>query len=270
MAIGYETLRRLSPHLPEELGVQLQPQEHRFRSVHGRSSTTHVAAVPTGLGKKGSILKPAVFENEESKHAPFLISLPFLMFCRAVLYLDPQNGLKIHFKKFNFSVDCHLGPTGALRIPLCNFSSEQIKHLKQTQENLNSVGTEFEVFRTEPEVSNVAVKSGPGKSPTVPGSTFGAVNHDGDREETQSHSGQQLQDPVSVAHATGEGDEHHAECQRAGLPSSTSPTRSLEPEHFVRETENYQSGTDRGQLRTDPTVIASQEPEVSGKLLHGE
>ena len=102
MAIGYETLRRLSPHLPEELGVQLQPQEHRFRSVHGRSSTTHVAAVPTGLGKKGSILKPAVFENEESKHAPFLISLPFLMFCRAVLYLDPQNGLKIHFKKFQF------------------------------------------------------------------------------------------------------------------------------------------------------------------------
>ena len=157
------------------------------------------------------------------------------MFCRAVLYLDPQNGLKIHFKKFNFSVDCHLGPTGALRIPLCNFSSEQIKHLKQTQENLNSVGTEFEVFRTEPEVSNVAVKSGTGKSPTVPGSTFGAVNHDGDREETQSHSGQQLQDPVSVAHATGEGDEHHAEFQRAGLPSSTSPTRSLEPEHFVRE-----------------------------------
>ena len=44
----------------------------------------------------------------------------------------------------------------------------------------------------------------------------------------------------------------------------------LEPEHFVRETENYQCGTDRGQLRTDPTVIASQEPEVSGKLLHGE
>lgn len=86
MAIGVETLRKLAQHLPCELPVRLQHQEHRFRSAHGRSVTKQVAMIPTGLGKKGSVLKPAVFENDESKHAPFLISLSFLMFCRAVIF----------------------------------------------------------------------------------------------------------------------------------------------------------------------------------------
>lgn len=74
MAIGIETLRRLSHHLPYPLSVQLHRQEHRFRSVHGRSSTKHVASIPSALGSKGSLLKPAVFEDGVSKEAPFLIS----------------------------------------------------------------------------------------------------------------------------------------------------------------------------------------------------
>ena len=65
MAIGVETLRKLAQHLPCELPVRLQHQEHRFRSVHGRSVTKQVAMIPTGLGKKGSVLKPAVLENDE-------------------------------------------------------------------------------------------------------------------------------------------------------------------------------------------------------------
>ena len=133
MAIGIDTLRRLSNHLPDILPVQLHRQEHRFRSVHGRSSTKHVASIPSALGGRGSLLKPAVFEEGESRSAPFLISLPFLMFCKAVLYLDPETGLKIHFRKFKFSVQCHIGPTGALRVPLCNFTQMQIQQLKLAQ-----------------------------------------------------------------------------------------------------------------------------------------
>ena len=91
MAIGVQTLRQLVGHLPDELGVQLHQQEHRFRSAHGRSSTNHVASVPTSLGFKGSLLKPAGFENDESKHAPFLISPPFLLFCRACVVLGPPK-----------------------------------------------------------------------------------------------------------------------------------------------------------------------------------
>ena len=98
MAIGIETLKRLAKHLPDELPVHLHNQEHRFRSVHGRSVTNQVAVIPTGLGRKGSVLKPAVFENSESRNAPFLISLPFLMFCRSTLFLDPKDGLRINFK----------------------------------------------------------------------------------------------------------------------------------------------------------------------------
>lgn len=52
MAIGYETLQKLANYLPNELLVGLVPQEHRFRSVHGRSSTTHVASLPTSIGPK--------------------------------------------------------------------------------------------------------------------------------------------------------------------------------------------------------------------------
>ena len=85
--------------------------------------------VPAGLGQKGSVLKPAVFENEECKQAPCLISVPFLMFCRAVMCLDPEEGLKIHFRRFKISVPCHIGPSGALRIPICHFTKTQFNHL---------------------------------------------------------------------------------------------------------------------------------------------
>ena len=125
MAIGVETLKRLDAALPDGLHTKLVPQEHRFRSVHGTSTTQFVAAIPTSLGNQGSILKPAVFVNKESCQAPFLISLPFLLHCRAVIHLDPKQGLRIFFKRFGFAVKCHLGPTGALRIPLSEFRGKK-------------------------------------------------------------------------------------------------------------------------------------------------
>ena len=148
MAIGLMTLNRLQQAMPHDLQIGTLRQEYRFKSVHGKSSTSHVATIPTSIGKKGSILKPAIFTGEHSEQAPFLISLPFLMACRTVLHLDPSRGLRAYFKKFGFSVNLHIGPTGALRIPLTGFSQEQLKHLEQVQKEVLESQEEFEVLRT--------------------------------------------------------------------------------------------------------------------------
>ena len=104
MAIGLATLRRLQSAMPNDMEIGTIKQEYRFKSVHGTSSTTHVATIPTSLGRRGSILKPAIFTGEHSEQAPFLISLPFLMACRTVLHLDPSRGLRAYFKKFGFQL----------------------------------------------------------------------------------------------------------------------------------------------------------------------
>ena len=133
MAIGLNTLKRLDQALPEGLQTSIVPQEHRFRSVHGTSTTKYVAAIPTSLGHRGSLLRPAVFETSASRDAPFLISLPFLMFCHSVLHLDPSFELRVEFRRFKFSAPCHIGPTGSLRVSLADFSSENIRRLQQAQ-----------------------------------------------------------------------------------------------------------------------------------------
>ena len=110
MAIGLNTLQKLDQALPNGLQTQLNRQEHKFRSVHGTSTTKYTAVIPTSLGSKGSLLRPAIFDNPESRDAPFLISLPFLMFCKAVLHLDPSLGLSMELKRFGYRVKCHLAP----------------------------------------------------------------------------------------------------------------------------------------------------------------
>lgn len=147
MAIGLNTLKRFDQALPSGLQTSIVPQEHRFRSVHGTSTTKYVAAIPTSLGQRGSLLRPAVFETNASRDAPFLISLPFLMFCHAVLYLDPRAELKVEFRKFKFSAPCHIGPTGSLRVSLADFSADHIKRLQKAQEEFQQGSEEFENFR---------------------------------------------------------------------------------------------------------------------------
>jgi len=151
MAIGSETLYKLQEGLPDELQVGRLKQEFNFRSVHGKSTTSHVATIPTSLGKQGSVLKPAIFTGENSEKAPFLISLPFLLSCRTVLHLDPSHDLRAEFRQLGFSVKCHIGPTGALRIPLANFNKQQLEKLKQAQNEIRKKQNfeEFEVLRTE-------------------------------------------------------------------------------------------------------------------------
>ena len=162
MAIGASTLGRLVQHLPQNLEVDMIKQEHKFRSVHGTSKTDQVASIPTSLGRKGCFLRPAVFSNEASKEAPFLISLPFLLHCRTILYLDPDRGLRLFFRKFGFGVDCHLGPTGALRVPLDHFLPDQLQTLQKAQQDMRSSSqNEFEVFKTCKIIGSEFDHSGP-------------------------------------------------------------------------------------------------------------
>ena len=145
-AVGIETLRTMMKHWPEGLKWFKQAENNRFRSVHGISQTTYNAIVPCGLGKKGCYLKPAVFEGEHSKHAPFLISLKFLRHCKAVLHLDEEQPF-VYLSRTQAKVPLSFGPSGALRVPLNNFSKDMIKHLCQAQCNLQDQrASEFEVL----------------------------------------------------------------------------------------------------------------------------
>ena len=135
-AVGSSTLARLLKKHPEELGVVFRPEQHNFRSVNGISSASRVACVPTSLGKQGSILRPAVFEEGQTKEAPFLLSHPFLLQCKAVLHLDPAAGLSLHLRKFDCTVPLHLGPTGALRVPLNQLSQGMMTKLRRAMQEL--------------------------------------------------------------------------------------------------------------------------------------
>ena len=217
MAIGLETLKKMSEHIPDNLQIQLHKQEHRFRSVHGKSSTSHVASIPSCLGHKGSLLRPAVFENEGSRNAPFLISLPFLMFCKATLHLDPDVGLKIHLKKFGFTVPCHLGPTGALRVPLCHFSQLQLNTLEKAQEDLRKTNQEFEVFRTDTEQQQVTgSESQPLKSPA----TSEVSDQHGAREEAHPSHQPRGSSSGSVESFGGQADVCHSSSQSSSSTST--------------------------------------------------
>lgn len=71
------------------------------------------------------------------------------MFCRTVLYLDPQTGVKDHCWKLGFTVACHLGPTGALRIPLCEFDEIKRNKVHQAQQRFCEQSGEFEVLKVQ-------------------------------------------------------------------------------------------------------------------------
>ncbi|CAE7276334.1 unnamed protein product [Symbiodinium sp. CCMP2592] len=68
-----------------------------------------------------------------SQNAPFLLSLPFLLYCRAVLTLDPEKGLSMHLGRFGHHVPLHIGPTGALRVLLMLRSIMSVKSLAPGQ-----------------------------------------------------------------------------------------------------------------------------------------
>ena len=121
-----KTPRKYGRHLPEPLRVTLQPEINRFKSVHGTSTTHKVANVPCSLGTRGTILRPAVFDGKASEEAPLLLSLSFLMHCNCELVLSQQEGLALKMQGVPDLVPLHIGPSGALRIPLQQFSKVMV------------------------------------------------------------------------------------------------------------------------------------------------
>ena len=145
MAIGSDTLDEYSQGLPAGMSVALHPEAHNFHSIHGTSTTRNAANIPTSRGDRGSILKPAVFEEGSNQKAPFLLSLPLMLYLRATLELDPQEGRSLTSRSFNFKVPLHLGPTGALRVPLQQFNQHIERHVT-SQIGKNSAVKEYEIL----------------------------------------------------------------------------------------------------------------------------
>ena len=272
MAIGLNTLRRLDQALPPGLQATIVPQEHRFRSVHGTSTTKYVAAVPTSLGQRGSLLRPAIFETNASRDAPFLISLPFFMFCQAVLYLDPSTGLKVEFRKFHFTAPCHIGPTGSLRVSLANFSPAHIQKLQNAQEEFNSQAKEFEVFRLSSAFGPESYQSEPNCRSEVPSvshgvarchqeipvgdtvrSSGGRTSMEADGAEASVHDLPDHGLGASAAHAKGEGED----ASLLSMAAAPSPT----PSYASQATEGWNHVTQEEiELMGTPPCCIHQVP----------
>ena len=105
--------------------------------------------MPASLGPRGCFLKPAIFDEGVGKDAPFLMSLPFLLFCRATIELDPLNGLSLHFRRFRTKAKLYLGPTGALsiRVQLNDFTDQMCKNLGHSLQHLSDFG-EHEILQS--------------------------------------------------------------------------------------------------------------------------
>ena len=230
MAIGANTLERYSQKLPSGLQVHLVPQQHHFRSVNGKTTTEHIASLPSSLGRKGGFLRPAVFEGPESREAPFLISLPFLMFCQATLIPDQEIGLKAVFKKLGFEVQCHLGPTGALRLPLGQFSNVQMQSLLEAQEHFQH-GSEFEVLKVSAHPS----------STTSPPST--STSHGVEQQEESHHANYTGADSLGKVDA--EGVPAHVQDDRLGSPDG----------HAAGEDRRYDNQDDGGQHQRQQSEV---------------
>ena len=59
----------------------------------------------------------------------FLLLLPFLLHCQATLHLDDSQGLLLVSHRFRFKIQCFLGPMGALRIPIQQFTDSMVQFL---------------------------------------------------------------------------------------------------------------------------------------------
>ena len=147
LAVGIRTLRKFMTTLPEPLRITLHQETNRFKSIHGISTTEQIASVPVSLGSKGCFLRPAVFRDGHSQDAPFLISLSFLTHCRAKLQLDQERGMTLSLRGMSEPLECHVGPTGALRIPLQKFTKNMLEHLVEAlRRHENGPKNEFEVL----------------------------------------------------------------------------------------------------------------------------
>ena len=82
--------------------------------------------------------------------APFLISLPFLLKRRGRLVLDQKQ---LRLSEPNCVIKVHLGPSGALRVPMRQFDDQVLRSLKSSQQVLER--SEFEIFGLTSESSSM-------------------------------------------------------------------------------------------------------------------
>ena len=163
---------------------------------------------------------PSSKRRDPERHL-FLISLPFMMFCRSMLHLDPEDGLRIYFRKFKFSVRCHLGPTGALRIPLNHFTQDQLQSVQEAQRTFQENNQEFEIYKMSDISSRSTETSGPKQEPALDTLEHGADSADGDREQegptrrssTYSDAERVDEDGPEAGHPRAEDEQDHAKAR---------------------------------------------------------
>ena len=180
-AVGVETLNRMKPLWPPELVWYQQREQNKFRSVHGVSQTDYNAVIPCGLGTRGCYLKPAVFEGTHSRNAPFLLSLKFLLQSEAVISLR-RGRLMLHLTRHGANFPLHIGPSGALRVVLNEFTSEMKRALLQAKKRLTGGNHgEFEILNvTARQLDFESSRPAPSSSPAASGqvSSHGLVVSD--------------------------------------------------------------------------------------------
>ena len=149
LAIGLDTLKAMIPFLPDTLEINLMKSQNRFKSVHGISTTHRVAVIPSSLGNKGSILRPAIFEDEHGRQVPFLLSLPLLLHGGCHIFLEPSRGLFLRLGSTGDKIKCHLGPSGSLRVPVMQFTKEKLACLARDLSRMTT--DEFEILTVDVE-----------------------------------------------------------------------------------------------------------------------
>ena len=208
------------------------------------------------MGPRGCILRPALFEEQSSADAPLLLSLSFLLHCKATLCLDEQRGLWLVSQHLGFSVPCHLGPTGALRIPIQQFTSDMISFLSQ---RIPKTSDEYELLQTHHvgghldehehagSVSSSQFEKTParGASPCVP------LNHAWHASEARPNRGGQSSHSLGLA---APGPEDHHDHEQGQLPQGPHEPQDAWPSRF-------DGPTDPGDGR-DPGRQAAGEGDV--------
>ena len=188
-AVGSDTLDKYLRGQPDGINIAYKAEQHCFKSVNGLTQTSKVACVPTSLGPKGCILRPAVFEDGVSQGAPFLLSLPFLLHCKATLCLDPDKGLYMYLGRFRHKVPLHIGPTGALRVPLSEFHSGMIKDLQAFMSRLSEPrGKSVEIHQVREELGPSATPCRAPRDPCLPGSFAPSHAGAGSQEDTSGRT----------------------------------------------------------------------------------
>ena len=132
--------------------------------------------IPCSLGKRGCFLKPAVFGGSHSRNAPLLLSLKFLLQSEAVISLR-QGRLSLHLTKHGAQIPLHIGPSGALRVELNNFTRTMMHALSQSKQRLTGGHHgEFEVLNLSAIQPDLKSES---EHPKAPASASGACGRHG-------------------------------------------------------------------------------------------